>query len=108
MRNGEGEAAADDSPPTHIRKTSNRLVLTSCPVLCHCPVSWFERASAKLRQDDTPPRRRRWPVTCISGANVSGENIMRDIIELAIAREAELLDAVLEFPEIPEHPLLRG
>jgi hypothetical protein len=33
---------------------------------------------------------------------------MRDIIELAIAREAELLDAVLEFPEIPEHPLLRG
>jgi hypothetical protein len=33
---------------------------------------------------------------------------MRDIIELAIAREAELLDAVLEFPEALEHPLLRG
>jgi hypothetical protein len=33
---------------------------------------------------------------------------MRDMIELAIAREAELLDAVLEFPEVLEHPLLRG
>ena len=29
---------------------------------------------------------------------------MRDMIELAIEREAELLDAVLEFPEIPEPP----
>jgi hypothetical protein len=29
---------------------------------------------------------------------------MRDLIELAIEREGELLDAVLEFPEIPEPP----
>ena len=29
---------------------------------------------------------------------------MRDIIEIAIEREAELLDAVLESPEIFEHP----
>ncbi len=29
---------------------------------------------------------------------------MRDMIELAIEREAELLDAMLEFPEIPTPP----
>jgi hypothetical protein len=29
---------------------------------------------------------------------------MRDLIELAIEREGELLDAILEFPELPEPP----
>ena len=32
---------------------------------------------------------------------------MRDMIELAIERESELLDEVLEFPEIPELPSLQ-
>lgn len=31
---------------------------------------------------------------------------MRHMIELAIERESELLDEVLEFPEIPERPSL--
>ena len=31
---------------------------------------------------------------------------MHYMVELAIEREAERLDAVLEFPEIPEHPFV--